>query len=147
MKATLWSLAAVGLLCASGIAQTAAAGGGNELAAPKVFPFDKMTVRKAPNGVESRMIVSGTLATGESVGLHETTQPAGTAPSALHVIQHSEMIVVIEGTVEFNHDGKAERVGPGGVIYVALGTNHFVKNVGDGPAKYVVIAIGGDVKK
>jgi quercetin dioxygenase-like cupin family protein len=57
------------------------------------------------------------------------------------------VIVVQQGTLEFQHDGKAERVGPGGIIYVALGTNHFVKNVGDVAAKYVVIQIGGDAKK
>ena len=55
--------------------------------------------------------------------------------------------MVQEGTVGFEHDGKAEKVGPGGVIYVALGTLHRLKNVGDGPAKYFVVAIGGDMKK
>jgi quercetin dioxygenase-like cupin family protein len=55
--------------------------------------------------------------------------------------------VVEQGTLEFNHDGKQERAGPGSIIYVAFGTNHFVKNVGDGPAKYVVIQVGGDTKK
>jgi quercetin dioxygenase-like cupin family protein len=74
-------------------------------------------------------------------------QPAGTIPPALHKIQHSELIVVEQGTLEFDHDGKAERAGPGSIIYVALGTVHAVKNVGDGPAKYVVIQIGGDTKK
>ena len=79
--------------------------------------------------------------------MHETTQPAGTVPNPAHRIQHSEVIVVEEGTLEFDHDGKAERAGVGGIIYVALGTLHAVKNVGSGPARYVVIAIGGDVKK
>jgi quercetin dioxygenase-like cupin family protein len=55
--------------------------------------------------------------------------------------------VVQEGTLEYTHDGKAERAGAGSIIYVALGTLHSVKNVGDGPAKYVVIQIGGDTKK
>jgi hypothetical protein len=30
---------------------------------------------------------------------------------------------------------------------VAFGTLHTVKNIGDAPAKYVVIQIGGDTKK
>jgi mannose-6-phosphate isomerase-like protein (cupin superfamily) len=94
-----------------------------------------------------RRVVAGTLATGEVVGVHETTQPVGAVSSALHTIQHSEMIVVVAGTVEFHHEDKVDRVGPGGVIYVALGTHHYVKNVGDVPATYVVVAIGGDVKK
>ena len=72
-------------------------------------------------------------------------QPAGAVASPLHVIQHSEFVVVLEGTVEFDHDGKTERVGPGDVIYVALGTLHQVRNIGEVPAKYVVVAIGGDV--
>ena len=68
-------------------------------------------------------------------------------PNPQHVIQHSEIITVLEGTVAFEHGDAAEKVGPGGVIYVALGTLHTVRNVGDVPARYVVVAIGGDVKK
>jgi len=119
----------------------------NPLAAARVFDFDQMKARTMPNGTESRMVFNGTLATGESVGAHESTQPAGTQPPQLHKIQHSELIVVQQGTVEFDHDGKAERAGPGSIIYVAIGTVHAVRNVGDGPAKYVVIQIGGDTKK
>jgi hypothetical protein len=32
------------------------------------------------------------------------------------------------------------------VIYVAYGTMHQARNVGSGPVKYTVIAIGGDAK-
>lgn len=142
MKNLLWCAV---LMCGVAGAQTPAAE--NPLAVAKTFPLEGMEMTKSATGVETRRVVAGTLATGESVNLHETTQPAGTTPSPLHPIQHSELIVVVSGTVEFHHDGKAERVGPGGVIYVALGTQHFVKNAGDGPAQYVVIAIGGDVKK
>ena len=58
-----------------------------------------------------------------------------------------KLIVVQEGTLEFLHDGKTERANAGSIIYVAFGTLHQVKNVGDGPAKYVVIQIGGDTRK
>jgi quercetin dioxygenase-like cupin family protein len=54
---------------------------------------------------------------------------------------------VEEGTLEYTQDGKTERAGAGSIIYVALGTLHAVKNVGDGPARYVVIQIGGDTRK
>lgn len=117
------------------------------LAQAKVFAFDQMPVKKMANGGEGRNIVKGELATGESVSLHESMQPAGSVPNPAHRIEHSEFIVVREGTLEFDHDGKTEKVGPGGVIYVAFGTLHRVKNVGDVPAKYVVIAIGGDAGK
>jgi quercetin dioxygenase-like cupin family protein len=73
-------------------------------------------------------------------------QVVGAVPNPPHKIDHSEIITVIEGTLAFEHDGKSEKVGPGGVIFVAMGTMHTVKNVGDVPAKYVVVQIGGDTK-
>ena len=144
MKGILLALAISGCGCAVACAQTA---GANPLAASRVFSFDEMTAKTAPNGSVGRNVFNGTLATGEAVAVHETVQPAGTAPNPAHRIQHSEVIVVEEGTLEFEHDGKAERAGPGSIIYVAFGTLHAVKNVGAGPAKYVVLQIGGDTRK
>jgi mannose-6-phosphate isomerase-like protein (cupin superfamily) len=142
--AAVLAIAAMG--STASVAQISAAPGG-ELGQSRVFAFDQMTAKKAPNGSESRNVLHGPLSTGEVVGMHESVQPAGAEPVALHAIQHSELIMVSEGTVAFEHDGKSEKVGPGGVIYVAFGTVHRVKNVGDGPAKYFVVQIGGDTKK
>lgn len=111
------------------------------------FPYEAMPVRRMANGGESRDVLRGTLTTGEVVAVHESQQPAGMKENPQHVIQHSEIICVIEGTVAFLHGDKVETLGPGGVIYVAMGTLHTVKNVGDGPARYVVVAVGGDVKR
>jgi quercetin dioxygenase-like cupin family protein len=119
----------------------------NPLASSRVFAYDELTPKTAPNGAVSRSAFTGTLATGEAIAAHETMQPAGTVPNPTHRIQHSELIVVEEGTLEYTHDGKTERAGVGSIIYVALGTLHSVKNVGDGPARYVVIQIGGDTRK
>jgi len=130
------------LACAASAAQNP-----NPLAAARVFPYEAMSAKTAPNGAVGRAVFTGTLATGEAVGVHETMQPAGTVPNPAHRIQHSEVIVVQEGTLEFDHDGKAERADAGSIIYVAFGTLHAVKNIGSGPAKYVVIQIGGDTKK
>jgi len=101
----------------------------------------------APSLTQARAFDFDTLATGEMVNLHESMQPVGVAPNPQHVIQHSEFILVREGRLEFEREGSpSQTVGPGGVIYVAFGTKHTVKNVGDVPAKYFVIAIGGDAK-
>jgi quercetin dioxygenase-like cupin family protein len=109
-----------------------------------------MPVRTMANGGESRDIVHGTLATGETVSLHQSMQVAEAEPNPLHTIEHSEFILVREGELEFQHVGAngivSERVGPGGVFYVAYGTKHTVKNVGGLPASYFVVAIGGDAK-
>jgi quercetin dioxygenase-like cupin family protein len=123
------------------------AAGANPLAAARVFSYDEMTATTAPNGAVGRFVVKGTLATGESISVHETMQPAGTTPNPAHRIEHSELIVVEEGTLAFTHDGKTEQADAGSVIYVAYGTLHAVKNIGAGQARYVVIQIGGDTKK
>lgn len=148
----LWSVLLGGIVIGSGLGQAQSSAlppshASDALAHAKVFSFEQMPVRKMANGGESREIVQGSLATGESVALHESVLPVGSLPNPAHRIEHSEFIVVSEGTLEFDHDGKEEKVGPGGVIYVAFETLHRVKNVGEVPAKYVVIAIGGDVKK
>jgi quercetin dioxygenase-like cupin family protein len=143
MKILASPLLSLTLFCAAAAAQSS---GANPLAAARVFNYDEMVPKTAPNGAVGRNVFTGTLATGESVAVHETMQPAGTVPNPPHRIEHSELIVVEEGTLEFRHDGKAERAGPGSILYVALGTMHAVRNVGDGPAKYVVIQIGGDTR-
>jgi mannose-6-phosphate isomerase-like protein (cupin superfamily) len=120
---------------------------GPVLSVAKVFNMDQLAATKTATGGEMRNITSGTLATGEAVSLHETTQPVGAPPSTEHRIAHTEFIVVVTGTVAFQHDGKAERVTQGGVILVTPGTMHSLRNVGNVPAQYCVIAMGGDVKK
>jgi mannose-6-phosphate isomerase-like protein (cupin superfamily) len=115
--------------------------------ASKVFAFDQMPARKAPNGTESRSVPGFILTTGEAVGMHESVQPPGVAPVALHPIHHSELILIQEGSMLFEHDGKQEKAGPGDMVYVAEGTIHRMTNIGSGPAKYFVVQIGGDVKK
>ena len=129
-------------------AQTPAApAGGGVLSQSRVYPVDQMPVRKMANGGESRDVLRGSLTTGEVIAVHESTQPAGMKPNTPHTIQHTEVMVVIEGTLAFEHDGKSERVGPGGVIFVASGTLHSVRNVGEGPARYCVVQMGGDTTR
>lgn len=112
----------------------------------KVFSFAAAPERKMANGGQAHDILIGTLKSGETVRLHESMQPEGAAPNPAHAIEHSEFIVVQEGTLEYIHDGKTETAGPGDVIYVAFGTMHQVRNVGKSPARYAVISIGGDIK-
>jgi XRE family transcriptional regulator, regulator of sulfur utilization len=146
MCAGFSALAAVGGV--GGGAQTVApAAGAGVLSQSRVFTVEQMPVRKMANGGESRDVLRGTLPTGEVVGVHESEQPAGMVQNPPHTIQHSEIIVVIEGTLSFEHEGKSEKVGVGGVIFVAPGTLHTVRNAGDGAAKYCVVQVGGDTKK
>ena len=52
-----------------------------------------------------------------------------------------------EGALGFRHDGMTEKAAAGDVLFVAKGTMHGVRTVGDSPTAYVVLAIGGDVNQ
>ena len=121
--------------------------GTGDLAKARVFTQEQGSIRTMPNGGQSRDIVHAALVSGEAVGIHESMQMPGTKPNRPHTIQHSEFILVRKGTLAFEHDGLTEKAGPGSIIYVAYGTLHTVRNIGDTPAEYVVIAIGGDQRK
>ena len=112
----------------------------------KVFEVGKVAEAKQANGAARKSVFDGRLATGEFVSAHESWAPEGTPASPTHVIKHSEMIVVLEGTMELLHDGRVDKAVAGDVIYVAYGTNHAVKNAGAGVARYMVFQMGGDTK-
>lgn len=117
-----------------------------QLTQSRVYHFESLPVRKNQNGSESRDVVRGELATGEHVAVHESTQAAGIPGNPAHRIEHTELICVREGTLEFQHDGMTERASAGDMLLVAKGSLHGVRNTGAGPASYFVVAIGGDVQ-
>ena len=121
------------------------AAAGDFVGGSKVFSMAAVAAMKNANKSERKSVLHGTLATGEVVAMHESWSPEGTTVVP-HKISHSEILLVLEGTMAFEHDGKVDKAEAGDVVYVAYGTTHAVKNGGSGTLRFMVVAVGGDVK-
>lgn len=112
------------------------------LSRSQTFSYEHLPITELPNGGTMRRVLSGLLVTGEYIEVHETMLPAGQMPHPPHRHRNSEILFIREGKLEFLNDGKPEPVGPGGVVFTASNVLHGLKNVGDTPATYFVVAIG-----
>jgi uncharacterized cupin superfamily protein len=135
-------LVAMSAFAALGIAGEASAETEPVLSQSQTFEFGKLPVKTSANGNVSRDVTHGTLATGEYVGVHMTALAPGQMPHPPHRHRNSEFIMVRDGTVEFNNDGKVTRVGPGGMNFNASNVLHSMTNVGDTTANYFVVEVG-----
>ena len=112
------------------------------LSRSRTFSYDHLPITQLLNGGTMRRVISGFLVTGEYIEVHESMLPPGKMPHPPHRHRNSEIIFIREGKLEFLNDGKPEPAGPGCVVFTASNVLHGLKNVGDTPAMYFVIAIG-----
>jgi mannose-6-phosphate isomerase-like protein (cupin superfamily) len=112
------------------------------LSRSQTFSYDQLPVTQLANGGTMRRVVSGVLPTGEIIEVHESMLPPGEMPHSPHRHRNSEVLFIREGKLEFLNNGNPEPVGPGGVVFTASNVLHGLKNIGNTPATYFVIAIG-----
>jgi quercetin dioxygenase-like cupin family protein len=105
------------------------------------FPFEDQPVRTNGDG-KSRQILNGKTHSGFLVDLHASEMPPGGMPHPAHHHVHEEMFFVRSGTMEVTIEGRATRLSPGSVAYIASNEEHGVRNVGTTTAEYFVLALG-----
>jgi quercetin dioxygenase-like cupin family protein len=116
-----------------------------EQPAPRLASFAK-TFEELPvkqNGANaSRSILDGTTHSNDHLEVHETTLAPGSSPHPPHTHVHEELFLMREGKLEVTIAGKSTVIGPGAAAFVHSGELHGVRNPGDAPAGYFVVAIG-----
>jgi quercetin dioxygenase-like cupin family protein len=107
----------------------------------KVVRFEDLPVESG-DGHALRRILEGKTHTGYAIEMHETDLAPGAMPHPAHHHAHEEVFLVREGTLEVTLAGRASRLSPGSVAYVASNEEHGIRNAGPSHAQYFVIALG-----
>jgi quercetin dioxygenase-like cupin family protein len=139
-------LMALSCLSAVLLSTRSAAGEDVSLASSQVFSVRKLKAVSQVGGWETRQVMKGVTTTGEHLDIHQSTLPAGKMPHPPHQHRHAELMVLLEGNIEFYNGAVTETMQGGDLVYAAPNQLHGWKNVGQGPARYFVIAVGEDAK-
>jgi XRE family transcriptional regulator, regulator of sulfur utilization len=110
-------------------------------AAPLVsdlYDWEKLTVTTNAKGVR-RAIFEGPTATVDKMHCHSTTLNPGEKSGEPSKHLQEEVIIVKEGLVEAQWDGKTKTGGPGSVIFFAAGATTALRNAGTTPCTYIVV--------
>ncbi len=108
------------------------------------LPFEQMKA-SANDRSTIRPILNGITHSGAHLEVHETVLPPGSMPHPPHHHVHEELFLLSKGTLEVTIAGKTTTVlGPGSAAFIHSNEEHGVRNIGQEPAQYFVIAIGTD---
>jgi mannose-6-phosphate isomerase-like protein (cupin superfamily) len=106
--------------------------------ASDVYSWDSLTVTPTAKCMR-RAVFDGPTTTLDKAHCHITTLNPGEKSGEPSRHLQEEIIIVKEGTVEANWDGKSKTGGPGSIIFFAAGATTFLRNVGTTPCTYIVI--------
>lgn len=102
-----------------------------------VFNWDRFIVKPTAIGAR-RDVVDRPTPTLEKFESHITTLNPGAFSHPPHHHPQEEFILLKEGTLEVNINGKLQRAGAGSMFFFASNDTHNMQNVGDKPATYLV---------
>jgi mannose-6-phosphate isomerase-like protein (cupin superfamily) len=121
-----------------------AAGAAAQARAPDMgsmaFSYESLVAKATAVGA-LREVCRAPTATLDELEMHITTlNSRGAMPHPPHRHPHEELLIIKEGRVDALVDGQWIPLGPGSIIFQASNVEHAIRNAGDGPATYVVIA-------
>jgi len=118
----------------------------------KTYDFGALQGKTDPSGARKGWTVfNGVTTRGMHIGTHISELQPGQSPHPPHQHVHEEIIMLSQGTVEVEFNGKVgelghgqtSTIGAGSVIYIASNDVHGMRNVGRTPAKYFVVELHG----
>lgn len=102
--------------------------------------IDWQTLVPAPTKTgQRRDVFDAPTATLDRLHGHITTLNPGENTGPLHRHPQEELVIIREGTIEVNIDGRRQVAGAGSVVFFAVNENENMTNVGATPATYVVL--------
>ena len=107
----------------------------------KIYNFDELPVRQS-GSLTSRQLFNGKLFEGCQISMHESQLAPHSIPHPPHHHRHEEMVLVVDGALEFTINGKAIRAGAGSALFAGSNEEHGIRNPDDTPAQYFVFALG-----
>ncbi len=119
------------MLCAQNAAKS--------LMRSSVFRWSELKVEQTKVG-ERRPVFDAPTANLTRFECHITTLNPGEMPHAAHRHPHEELMIVKEGALEAEQNGVTHRVEAGGIIFEGSNDLHGLRNVGNQPATYFVLA-------
>ena len=103
-----------------------------------VIDWQKLVATPTATG-ERRSVFDAPTATLDRFHAHITTLNPGQNTGPLHRHPQEELVIIREGTLEVNIDGKKHLAGPGSLVFFAVNENENMTNVGKAPATYTVL--------
>lgn len=113
---------------------------------------ETMTSKAYPSGIipykgdakkKGRQFFLAATHAGFKIECHETVLAPGLETHPPHKHVHEEIVIVVEGTVEANMDGKKVTVPPGSVVVFGSNQMHNARNAGTTPSRYYVVELRG----
>jgi quercetin dioxygenase-like cupin family protein len=110
----------------------------NEPLSSRVIDWNTLKPTPTKTG-ERRNVFDAPTATLDKLHGHITTLNPGENTGPLHRHPQEELVIIKEGTVEVNIDGRKQVAGPGSIVFFAVNESENMTNIGSAPATYLVL--------